>query len=412
MALFRSQNSIGAAETTAGVKTCRLNFVVTTAMEDQEPLRILIVLECPSIDGIAKPMLEFARQAARPRPDGQRVAISFVIFTRRQPVLDNTLTQAALACGATLYRIDEWHVFDLRVIGMLRDAVRRSRTDIIVTNGAKAHFLVRMSGLDQGMLRWVAFHHGYTFTNQKVEMYNVVGRWSMRRAHRVLAVCAAFADELERGGVPRGRIGIQGLPIRQMPAPPDGFGADLRLRLDIPEGAPLVVAVGRLSNEKGHADLIRAVAQLRDQHLWPALRVLILGEGPEMSRLKQLSAKLGVGDMVRLPGFQENVSHYLGVADLFVLPSHSEGSPNALLEAMAAGVPVVATAVGGVPEIVRDEHNGLLVGSGDVGAMAAAMSRILTDPTLGSRLALAGRAVLESHTPENFFSSMLSNLQS
>jgi glycosyltransferase involved in cell wall biosynthesis len=383
-------------------------------MAVQDSVRILIVLETPAIDGVGKPMLEFAAQACRLRSggasSGPALDISFAIFARHGSGFDNPLTRSARACGVSIYPIDERYVFDLRVVAKLRDAVQRSKADIVITNGAKTHFLMRIAGLDRGLCRWVAFHHGDTSTNTKVLIYNEMGRWAIRRAERVLTSCYAFATQLEREGIRGSRIRIQYMPIRPFAPAATDVTDQLRRKLELPENTPVLVTVGRLSREKGQADLIRAVAQLRDQGDGPQPCLVIVGDGADMDRLSHLSRKLGVSGIVRLVGFQPNVGEYLGIADLFVLPSYSEGCPNALLEAMAAGIPVVATSVGGVPEIVKNEHNALLVRSGDIGGMAAAISRLLRDKVLGARLTVAARSVLESHAPEIYFRSMISNL--
>ena len=380
----------------------------------QDPVRILIVLENPSIDGAAKPMLEFAAQAASRSSgepgNGHALDISFAVFTRRAPPLDNALTRSARASGASIYQINERHALDLRVIAQLSQAVRRSKADIIVTNGAKTHVVMRIVGLRRSSGRWVAFHHGNTATSRKFLVYQRIALWSIRRADRVLTPCAAFAIQLERDGVSANRIRVQPMPVRPFPPVPAGIAEQLRRQLELQEKTLVIVSVGRLSKEKGQADLIRAFARLRDQAALPSICLVIVGDGPELSRLEQLSRSLGVSQMIRFAGFQPNVSHYLSIADVFALPSHSEGCPNALLEAMAAGVPVVATSVGGVPDIAQNEGNALVVESEDIGGMATAMSRLLTDKALGARLAVSARSVLQSHAPEIYFRSMLRNL--
>ena len=380
----------------------------------QDPVRVLIVLENPSIDGAAKPMLEFAAQgssrASGDPSNGHAIEVSFAVFTRRVPALDNALTRSALASGASIYQINERHALDPRVIAQLSQAVRRSKANIIVTNGAKTHVVMRIVDLRRGSGRWVAFHHGNTATSRKFLVYQRIALWSIRRADRVLTPCAAFATQLERDGISANRIRVQPMPVRPFPTVPAGIPEQLRRQLELPENTLVIVSVGRLSKEKGHADLIRAFARLRAQAALPSICLVLVGDGPELGSLHQLSHSLGVSQLVRFAGFQRYVSHYLSVADLFVLPSHSEGCPNALLEAMAAGVPVVATSVGGVPDIAKNECNALLVESQDIGGMATAMSRLLTDKALGARLAVSARSVLQSHAPEIYFHSMLRNL--
>lgn len=141
------------------------------------------------------------------------------------------------------------------------------------------------------------------------------------------------------------------------------------------------------------------------------MKLLVVGDGPELKALEATCHDLNLADRVSFLGQQEDVSCYYAIADVFVLPSHSEGSPNVLLEAMDAGVPIVATLVGGIPEIVTNDQDALLVESHDVAGMAAAMVRLLSDEELCTRLTAAARTVLERHTPEIYFKNIMSVLR-
>jgi glycosyltransferase involved in cell wall biosynthesis len=123
--------------------------------------------------------------------------------------------------------------------------------------------------------------------------------------------------------------------------------------------------------------------------------LLIAGEGDERARLQALIGELGLGHRVRLLGYLTNTRELYEALDLYVLSSLREGLPNVLLEAMALEVPVVATRIAGVPRLVRDGENGLLIVPGDVGGMVAAVRRLLGDSDLRSRMARAGRATIE-----------------
>ena len=372
------------------------------------PTRVLVFLEAAAIDGVAKPVLEFAREAARLRLQESALDISLAVFTRRTEP-EGCFVRAVQECRLPLTVIHEKHVFDFGVIPQLRAVVRACDPDLIWTNGVKVHFLARFAGLHEGH-RWTAFHHGYTSTNLKNRLYNQLDRWSLRRADRVLTVCAAFASDLEHSGAARERISVQRLPFRPFPAIPTDRAAQLRRELGLSAETRVVVNIGRLSKEKGHADLVRAIAGLRHQAPDLPCCLLVLGRGPEQAGLTRLCRKLGLGGAVRLVGYQNDIRPYLALADVFVLPSHSEGSPNVLLEAIAAGVPVVATSVGGVPEMVENEQHALLVADRDVAGLAGAIERILRDPQLGSRLTSAGRAIIDRRAPEACFQSMLSSL--
>ena len=143
--------------------------------------------------------------------------------------------------------------------------------------------------------------------------------------------------------------------------------------LGIPAGAWTLVAVGRLTPQKGHADLIQAVAQqLRET---PQMHLLIVGEGPEREPLTGLAASLGIAGQVHLPGWQTDVPGILKSCQTFVLPSHWEGMPNVLLEAMAAGLPVIATDVEGVRDLLGSGEAEKLIQPGDWDALGIAVRR-------------------------------------
>lgn len=164
-----------------------------------------------------------------------------------------------------------------------------------------------------------------------------------------------------------------------------------RARLDALDGAkgPLIVAVGRIVPQKGFTVLARAATMLHER--FPDARIAIAGRAADgLPRLAGEIRQRGLSDVVRLLGQRGDVIELLAAADVFVSPSLSEGAPVTHLEAMAAGAPVVATSVGGVPEIIRHEDNGLLVPAGEAEPLARALIRLLSDPEDARRLAARG----------------------
>jgi len=155
-------------------------------------------------------------------------------------------------------------------------------------------------------------------------------------------------------------------------------------------GTHVIGAVGRLYPEKGHAYLIEAVALLRDSGY--AIRCVILGEGPQEAELRELIGRLGLAEQVRLLGRRDDVEQIIRDLDVAVLCSIREGSPLAMLEYMAAGAPIVATSVGGIPELIEDGTHGLLVASGDAQALCAGIAKLLDDRVLAARLGAAAQA--------------------
>jgi glycosyltransferase involved in cell wall biosynthesis len=155
-------------------------------------------------------------------------------------------------------------------------------------------------------------------------------------------------------------------------------------------GAHLIGAVGRLYPEKGYEYLIEAVALLRDRGY--AVQCVILGEGPQEAELRELIGRLRAGEQVQLLGRRDDVEQIVRELDVAVLCSVREGSPLAMLEYMAAGAPIVATAVGGIPELIEDGVHGVLVDAADPQALCAGIAKLLDDRALAARLAAAARA--------------------
>ena len=138
------------------------------------------------------------------------------------------------------------------------------------------------------------------------------------------------------------------------------------------------------------------------------MRLVIVGDGPERTRIQNAARKSMPPGCVVFAGHQSELSGYYTIADLMVLASHTEGSPNVLLEAMAAGLPIVATNVGGTPEIVSSEHSALLVEKQNPFALAVAIERLLEDEGLRERVGSAARAASSAYWPEVYCDSMLS----
>jgi glycosyltransferase involved in cell wall biosynthesis len=206
-----------------------------------------------------------------------------------------------------------------------------------------------------------------------------------RRVDRYLAVSGEIATELvERLGWPVEKVEVayNAVDVERaaVPAPPG-----LRAQLGGSETRPLVLTPARLNAQKGHDALLEAIAEV------PDALFLLAGDGPERGRLEARADELGVADRARFLGRREDVPQLLAACDVFALPSLYEGSSLAVLEAMAAGTPVVSSAIGGTEELIEDGRSGLLVPPGDAPALAAALRRLLGDPQLREDLAARGR---------------------
>ena len=212
-----------------------------------------------------------------------------------------------------------------------------------------------------------------------------LGRLSGRFVDRFCCVSGDVADEVEACRVvPKGKIRVI----------PNGIDTDrfagavnpaaVRVELGVPPGVPLVGTVGRLNEVKRQDRLIRGFAAMLGR--FPEAHLVLIGDGPLMSELRLLAEGLGIGPRVHFAGYRADPERVLGALDVFALTSRSEGMPLAVLEAWAAGVPVVASRVGGLPEMIDDGRTGLLVDAEDVGALAAAIGGLIDDAEAGRRI--------------------------
>jgi glycosyltransferase involved in cell wall biosynthesis len=265
---------------------------------------------------------------------------------------------------------------DPGIIALLRRTVAAIDPDVVQTHSVKSHAAVRLAGI-QRERPWIAFHHGYTRPDLKMRLYNQADRWSLRGADRVVTPARAFIAELVQRGVARQAIVVVPNAVDLDAARGcDGERDALRKWLGGPER--VVLSIGRLSREKGHADLVRAFGLLKQRRPDLNVRLVIAGDGPERASLASLSAWAAPGS-VQFLGHVRDAHRLHAIADVAVLPSHSEGSPNALLEAAAYACPIVATGVGDVADILTDQESGLIVPPRDAAALASAIEILVVD---------------------------------
>ena len=372
-------------------------------------MRLLAIIEASSITGPAKNLLEFARL-------GRGAGIETIIGTFTREPGENTFIGAARASGLCVEAIPERGPFDPAAIEALARIAKQAAPDIIQTHAVKSHFLARRAGLPR-IAPWVAFHHGYTWPTLKARAYNQLDRWSLRAARRVLTVSLPFRDELASHGVKRDRIEVVHNAITPRWGSREGHKEEavlLRAKLGFTASHKVILIVGRLSREKDHLTLLESIRPLiAAAGSGASPHLLIVGEGPERLAIERRIAQLGLKEHVTLAGHQPSAEPYYRIADVAVLSSLSEGSPNALLEAMAAGVPIVATNVGGIPEIVTNGVSALLIQPRDVEGMTAALARVLSqEPALVTAMVRrCHKLIEENHSPDKRMRKLLSIYQ-
>ncbi len=353
-------------------------------------MQLMAIIEAATLTGPAKNLVEFCVSA---RDLGIPLEPRIVIF-QRGSACPHELADTVRQAGIDLQIVPERRMFDGAVIGDLRRMTEGWKPDILQTHAVKSHFLVAASGLWR-QYNWIAFHHGYTQTDLKMGLYNQLDRWSLRKPAKLVTVSSAFKQQLRSRGVDGSRISILQNSVTadwvRRVRQSDSIAVRRELGL---EGRQVILAVGRMSREKAHNDLIAAFHLLKPRH--PGANLVMVGDGPERPNLER-----SAGEGVLFLGQQRDVSRFFAIADVMVLPSLTEGSPNVLLEAMACEVPSVATKVGGVPEIVSHEQEALLVPPRAPAELADAISRIFTEPGLrASLVARSLEAIQRKHSPE------------
>lgn len=293
---------------------------------------------------------------------------------------------ALLGSGVSVYPV----IVPVRGYFAQRAAVRRLLRaigpDVVHTHGYRSDLLDAPVARSLG-LPTVTTVHGFTGGDAKNRLYQWVQRRAFRRFDAVVAVSLPLATELAARGTPRERLHI--VP-NAWGGPPPLDRRMARRALGLEDGTFHVGWVGRLSPEKGADVLLDALPHLAEI----PLIVSFVGTGPDESALRQRARRLGVEERVRWHGAVPEAGRLLSALDLFVLSSRTEGTPMVLFEAMAAGVPIVATRVGGVPYVLSRQE-ALLVCPNDPALLARAVRAAWSDPaTAAQRSAAAGRQLL------------------
>ena len=293
-----------------------------------------------------------------------------------------------------------------RELSPIRDAVaawrvariiRRVRPDIVHTHTAKAGAVGRMAALLAGTRRPVVVHtfHGHVlrgyFGRAGTLLFRAIETALARATDRLIAVSPEVRDELVALHVaPRGKFSIVRLGIELEPRVRfEGDPAEVRRRHGIPAEKFVVGWFGRMTAVKRTDDLLTMLAGVRERGIDALL--LLVGDGDDRERLEQRAHDLGLARSCLFVGYQEDVAPWYAVCDTVVLTSASEGTPVTIIEALAAGRPVVATRVGGVPDVVDEGETGFLVRPGDTHALAERIQILARDPERRAAMGAAGR---------------------
>src|SRR5512133_785952 len=347
---------------------------------------------------------------------GPALHVAYLTAGLRERGYDTTLVAGSLARGedsmafvaegrdVEVVRIDELGreispLRDLAATLRLARLIRRERPDILHTHTAKAGTVGRVAALLAGRRRppiVVHTFHGHVlrgyFGPLRSRFFRLLERWLAARTTALIAVSPQVRDDLvDLHVAPPERFAVIRLGIEldeRVNGAQDGR-LESRRYLGIPPDRFAVGWIGRMTAVKRTDDVLLAFKRLRDDGVDAVL--CLVGDGPDRAQLERRAHELGVMRDTLFLGYQEDVAPFYAAFDALVLPSGNEGTPVSVIEALAAGRPVVATRVGGVPDVVRDGEDGFLVEAGATDDLADRLGRLARDPDLRARMGRKGR---------------------
>jgi len=347
-------------------------------------LRILQLSAPTALAGAERVMLNFLQYY-----DTSTFSVRVASYLNHQ-CLDNSFTDELKAQGIPHDKIS---IGNTSLVWQVRQTVAlitRYAIDILHTHSYRSDFtgLIAARIADIPVVSTV---HGWTSESFKLRGYQMLDRFCLKRFDHIVCVSSLLHEEFTKLGIGADRLAYLPNAV-SLPEKKTGQRETARQQLGWQPEEKIIIAIGRLSPEKGLDILLSAFARQFGSDR--GVRLILVGDGPEMATLMSLTSRLEIAEQVVFAGFTADVARYYAAADLFVMSSHTEGFPMALLEAMAWGLPVLATAVGGIPDIVHDGEDGCLVPPGDEERLAAVMGYLLNNRELAESMGLLARQII------------------
>jgi glycosyltransferase involved in cell wall biosynthesis len=321
------------------------------------------------------------------RDQGQNVTLG-VIVNKRNP--HRELLQKATQAGIEAVEIPCRRRADLWTVRRVRELVKSTRAHIVHSHGYKSN-LYALAAKGGSRLPLVSTCHNWTNQTAALRVYGALDRFALRGFERVFCVSGAVRFKLLSSGISAIKVHLveNGVPLSDYcevgPALPEIAS----------EQGPRIGMVGRLVEQKGFHLVLEAAPHILQR--FPMARFIVVGEGPYREELTSLARRLRIESSVLFLGQRDDMPSVYRSMDVFVLPSFNEGMPMTLLEAMAAGIPAIATRVGAVPSVIDHQKTGLLVEPGKIEPLQCALEQLLEAPQLQLSLGSNGQAWVRAH---------------
>lgn len=317
----------------------------------------------------------------------------FILISFVERGVRNELVDMAREKGVTVAEIPVGNPFDPRLIKNLSDILSLHKVELLCAHGYKANVVGRLASWLR-LIPLVAVSRGWTAENRRIRFYEKLDRVFLRFSQQIVAVSTGQEKKIVAHGISSRNLCVirNAINLTQTPLV---NAVSLRKQLGLSEQSILVASAGRLSPEKNYATMItvsKKIIQANDKVVF-----IIFGEGFLRSKLEQQIATEGLGGKFLLPGFRRDLPTLIPQIDIFMLPSFTEGLPNVVLEAFASKKPVVATAVGGTPEVVQDGISGFLTTPDNIRAMVQSVEKLVDSPGLRQQMGHAGYSYIAEH---------------
>lgn len=353
------------------------------------PLSILHLRDTHEIGGPGKTILETHRAI-----DRGRFQLHLGVFLRHGEEEDSPFIAAAKRLDIPVHFIRGGYAYDFRMIGQVIDLVKAFQIDIVHAHEVKSDVIAYLTARFHSV-PIVTTLHGWIGNSFKDRLFIKLDKRIVRGFDRVIAVSRRIEEELLAAGVAGKKLRMLHNAIVLERYRRTGKCGVLAEAIGRPVAGPVIASIGRLSPEKGHSDLVDAIGVVRSQG--EKVSLVLIGDGPERPKLLQQIKALGLQEVVHMPGYIQEPQRLLEEIDLLVLPSHTEGLPNAALEALLMEVPVLATEVGGTPEVITDGETGRLVPARSPEKLAEGIQDFLAAPESWKRMASRGKDMVKSN---------------
>ena len=351
-----------------------------------EKIRILHLRDTYEVGGPGKTILETVSHI-----DKSLFSVSIGVFGNGRDTGESPFISEARKRGITVHVIRGGR-YDPLIVREIISLLKKLKIDILHTHEPRSDLFGCLAG-KISRTPIVATMHGWIANSWKQETIIRINKWAARFFDYVIVVNVPMRDDLLKEGIPPPIISVLHNCIVKENYYRDQRKGYISQSIGKEIGSPVIGTLGRLSPEKGHGDFVEAAAIVLSRGY--KAHFVIVGDGPEAGKIDGMISGKGLGDSVTMAGYLRDPRRVLQEFDLMVLPSYSEGLPNVVLESLMMEVPVISTAVGGVPDIIRDGEEGTLIPPGNPGTMAQAIIDFLNDPEKYKAMALKGKKIVE-----------------